>query len=264
VATAAQYTGAWKRAVVGVPKVPLKPGADPAHAGNDTHTAADPSQGVAYWQQDTMVPAIPADWLGDQYTQLPTIHGVYDSTPQDHGHGLGVGHGESVAAVQAERVDWHGEELGATETRRYQPMNTREGTNNVVMVDDNANAGNSPGYPQTRYDRGVGVGSDPGARVGRRLFRWRDRTIDMHRWDPEGRAARARFAYSAPVQPAMPNGNQYVSEYPTQARFGEHGIGTPDQFVTPVERRSPREWGEMQTTDGYTAATDFGLRSWGL
>jgi hypothetical protein len=259
-----QYTGAWKRAAVGVPKVRLKPDPDPRHAGTDTHGAADPGTQPAYWVQDTMVPAIPQDWLGDQYTQLPTIHGVIDLTPQDHGHGMGVGHGETTLEAQDIRTDWHGEDLGNVEAREYQPQNTREGSWNVVVLEDNRNDGNSPGYPQTRYDRGVGVASDPFARTGRRILRWRERTIDMHRWDPEGRAAVARFAYSAPAQPAMPNGNQYTSPEPTLVRFGQAGVGTPDQYVTPVQRRSPRPWDETQTADGFTGGTGYGLTQWGL
>lgn len=260
------YSGAWKRAVVGRPPVRLKPDADPRHAGTDSHDAADPGAGVAYWQADTIVPAIPPEWMGDQYVQMPTMqHLAFDATPRDHAEGGGAGWGQSTLAAQDIRTDDHARDFGAVEAREYNPQATREGTHTVVILDDDQNAGNSPGYPQTRYDRGVGVASDPYARVGRRTFRWRDRVIDMHRWDPEGRASAARFAYSAPAQPAMTNGNQYVSASPTLARFGQAGVGTPDQFVAPVQRRSPREWGESVTTDGASnLGESYGLTSWGL
>lgn len=253
------YTGAWKRATTDNATVRLKPDQDPEHA-NPT-----PNLGPVNWVADTIVPMIPAEWLGEQYTQLPTMTYVMDETPRDHADGGGVGHGMDTIEAQDERTYEHGVDYGATEARRWSPANTREGSYTVTVIEDNANEGNSPGYPQMRYDRGVGIGSDPHARVGKRIARWRDRTIDMHRWDAEGRASVARYAYSAPDQQAQTNGNQYTSPEPLYAdKQGANGIGSPDQFVVPMARRSPRPWDESMTADGVNPSNAYGLTSWGL
>lgn len=250
------YSGTWKRQSVTPTTVRLVPDADPEHA-----VPTDNEQ--ITWVSTVIAPMLPDSMVGDQYLQPPVPVMLVDRDVDDPAHGGGIRPGDSTYGAQDRRDRVHGEDLGAVDARRWAPTGSRDGSYNVRTLDDTPGMGDSSDWARARYESGVGAASDPHARTGRRIVRWRDRYIDMHRWESGPRATVARQAYTAP-QSAPLIGNQYVSPAPLFAQAGQHGIGTPDQFVWPEDRRAPRPWDEsgMAATDGNGGS--YGLTVWGL
>lgn len=236
------YTGAWRRTATTQPRVRLVPGPDPQHASPD----ANPN-GVD-WIQSAIAPSLPDDMIGDQYLIPPSPLLLVDADVDTH---EGTGN--------------HAADLGSSDVRLYQPVASRDGGYHVAIIEDTPGMGDSPDTPRQRFEQGVGISQDPYARLGRRIARWRDRYVDMHRWGPEMRPALVKNAYAAVQSPPVSDGNQYTSPTPLVAQFGDYGVGTPDQLIWPVERRSPRPWDESATTDGSELSeAAYGLGVWGL
>jgi hypothetical protein len=264
------YSGTWKKTAVTQPDVPLVQAADPSHGFTGHESVYDPNLNEN-WVDDTLAPGLTSDLLGDQLLQLPTYGGPVDRST-DTGH-EGDGDGQTYPMSTLTAQDYRGQvmdaDLGSVEARRWRPVDARDGAYHVVVLDDVPGDG-TPGTAQNtlRQITGVGAANSPDARVGRKIKRWRDRWIDMHRWDPEERASVLRYAYTAPAKQEQDRitglGDQYVSPFPTLAMYGAEGIGTPDQFVTPSQRRAPRPWDEAMTDNGYATGGDYGLGTWGL
>jgi hypothetical protein len=247
----------WAAARRAQPDVPLVPGTDPEHA------TPGPDEQVT-WVADTMVATLPPELVGDQLLQLPAIGGPVDRDPHDPMLGQGGGH-YTDAENRAVMGPYHRADPGTVASRRWQPPGSRDGAYHVDVVPDPhpASDGTSPQTLVVREQTGYGTPLDPGARLGQRIQRWRDRWIDRHMWGVEPHPAYVRNAYTGRGVPAGPR-SQYSSPYPTNQWSGKGGIGTPDQLVMPTERRVPRPWGEDQTTDPTTGAPDQALGSWGL
>lgn len=255
------YTGAWKKRAVARTAAPLVGQRDPEHERPTDNLAP------VDWRSSVIAPDLPPGQLGDQMLQLPTIHGLADATPRSghEGDGYGHGHGDTTRRAQADAHDVHARDLGAVDARKWVPVAARDGKWTAALVDGQRWQGNSPETTSAIADTGAESALDPWARVPRRVVRWRDRKIDMHRWDAQERAALTKQAYTAPPSPGSLGAR--MSRAPLYAQAGQDGIGTPDQFVAPVLPRSPRPWSESMTTDGAEqpgAATDFGLGAWGL
>jgi hypothetical protein len=257
----ATYTGAWKRSTIVEPKTRLVQPTDPQHL------EPDPNPGQPRnWVADTLMPSLPDELLGDQLLQLPLLtSGPIDRTPEDHAYGMGRGAAQTTFQSQDERGEWHGDDRGAVEARRYIAAGSRDGSWNVDIIADTNNVGDSPQTVARRNLTGLEhPENDPYARRAQRIWRWRDRWIDRHMWGAEYRPVRIPNAYTAPAQAPQSNGDQYTSPAPTLAWSGRAGIGSGDQFVTPQERRTPRPWDEPMTTDAIGGTSNFGLGSWGL
>lgn len=236
----------------------LQPGPDPQHLDPDPN----PVPGQIDWRQDTLVPTLPAELMGDQWLQLPVPGGPLDLEPESHDYGPGAGPGLTEMQSREVMAPWHGADRGAPAARRWQRAPTRDGAYHVNVVADEASEA-SPSTVALRETAGVGVAHDPHARRGYRIQRWRERFIDMHRYGVQKRPVYIRNAYTPPVQPGQVT--QYTSPFPTLGWSGQGGIGSPDQWRVAQERRTPRPWDEAMTTDGtLTGGLDQGLGRWGL
>jgi hypothetical protein len=267
---ATKYSGAWLRQTSAtLPHPFVVTPADADHGAATEHAALAPG-GFANWQQDTLVPTLPVELMGDQLLMLPVPGTVArDWTPITHdGDNTGQGHGLDVLQAQDIRTQMTDEDLGGYSSRRYQNPGGQDGSYHAVTTYDNDNDGDSPDTPALRFNSGVSEPSDPFARTGKRIVRWRERVIDKHMWEDEYRASPVRNAWTPPNAAPQQNGNQYASPYPFYGYNGQYGIGSPDQFLTPVTRRSPQQWDVSMTTDGTEqqaqAQTGFGLTPWGL
>jgi hypothetical protein len=197
--------------------------------------------------------------LGEQYAPAGTVPAVVDRDVSTH-DGTGRRPAVPTLAAQDERTDAHARDLGSVDARRIQPAASRDGSWHVAVIDDVPGEGNSPDYAR-HAESGVGAVRDPHARIGRRIVRWRDRWIDMHRWEPEGRPHVVRTAYHAADVPGGADLGPRVSPEPLYARAGQ--VVPDDRMVWPVERRSPRPWDEVGLLDGVSSG-DGGLTVWGL
>jgi hypothetical protein len=257
----AGYQGTWRRAAVNQSKTRLVPPPDPQHETPD----ANPN-GVD-WEQSVFAPMLPLEMVGDQYLVPPTMVTLVDRDVDTHDpHPCDAGEGPlDTLAAQDLRTAEADRDRGASASRLWTPVKSRDGTFTVTIIPDVPGQGDQPDAPRQRFEQGVGVAQDPYARAGRRIARWRDRWVDMHRWNVEYRPHLVKTAYPALTAPPVPGGNQYNSPAPTEAQFGAAGVGTPDQLVWPVERRAPRPWDESATTDGSElAGAGYGLTTWGL
>lgn len=260
-----RFSGAWARkASVTAPLVPLEAERDPEHL-NPTDNI-DVVVGVPLWVSTAPAPHLPDALVTDPYgTPIATGGGPIDHTPDDPQYGPGAGHGQTVAEAQAVRTKWMSKDDGAVAARQWQATTDRDGSPKLDLIPDVDYAGDSP--DTLRHQRsGIGEpGQDPYARRGRRLWRWWDRVIDMHRWDVSFRPKYLKTASTAQVQP--PGGQtQYDSPWstPSAARV------SPDAWVPAQMRRTPaNDWASPMAVDGAVnnvagGVSDFGLTSWGL
>ncbi len=251
------YSGAWVRQSTTRPNVPLQAPTDPEHL-NPTEGEDHPGQ-LALWQNQAPAPVLPTVMEGGQYEQPSVPAGPLDMTPADPSFGAGVGPGLTTLEAQEVRGALMGLDLGAYAAHRYMAGVDRDGAPHVQVIDDVDYQGDSP---QTlEYQRsGLGTPNDPFARRGRRIKRWYDRFIDMHRYDVELRPKYSRYAATVATQNPVQNGTQLTSPFPA---FVDRA-GTADSFVTPQDRRTPAPWDQAATTDGTGQGSMFGLGSWGL
>lgn len=251
------YAGAWKtRTQQPVPAAPLVPGLDPDHL----HPTDDQDPNYV---DSTGQPGLPVDIEGGQYEQLTSVPVLYlDRTPTDHE--WGVGDLPGVTQGQARRVGNTMREIdfGAVAAKEYENPGRREGTYEVLRVQNGDEDGASPETVNIRWDTGVGSPYDADARSNIRITRWRDRFIDMHWWATEWRALPDNTAKTAPELP-------YVADRTasTVSPYKGNLVEDPRNWQTPQERRGVRQWDDSMTTDGTDqplAEMAFGLSTWGL
>lgn len=258
-ATYSRYASWGRKAATPTPLVPLKPPVDPEHL---TPTEDDPDRyGNALWQESAPgAPYLPDDMVAVPVGSPVGGGGPVDHTPEDHSYGVGVSPGLTQAESRALMLPWHEDDQGAVAARQWQPTTDRqpgEGPHAAVLYDTPGD-GDSPETLQ--YERtGVGQSIDPFARVGKRIKRWWDRYIDMHRYGVEYRPMVIRNAYTGREQPPVPDGTQLDSPWPTPGPFR----ATADAFVNPQLRRTPSPWDEPLTTDGM-GTSELGATVWGL
>ncbi len=260
-----RFAGAWARkASVTAPIVPLEPDRDPEHL-NPTDNP-EVVVGQPLWVASATAPGLPAAFVTAPYgTPVAAGGGPIDHTPADPQYGPGAGSGQTVAEAQAVRTKWMSRDDGAVAARRWQPNTDRDGTPRLDLIADTDGAGDSPETVLLKRS-GIGVPeNDPYARTGRRLWRWWDRVIDMHRWDVSFRPKYLKTASTAQLQP--PGGvTQYDSPWPTPAAARV----SPDAWVAAQMRRTPAaDWASPIAVDGAVNnvvgnVNDFGLGSWGL
>lgn len=260
-----RFSGAWARkASTTAPIVPLEAERDPEHLNPTSNV--DVVVGVPLWVSTAPAPDLPVELTVDAYgTPISTGGGPIDRTPEDPNYGPGAGNGQTVAQAQAVRTEWMSRDDGAVAARQWQATTDRDGSPKLDLIQDADYAGDSPSTVMLQRS-GIGVPeNDPYARTGRRLWRWWDRVIDMHRWDVSFRPKYLKTASTAQQQP--PGGQtQYDSPWvtPSAARV------SPDAFVAPQMRRTPApDWATPIATDGAANnvvgnVNDFGLTSWGL
>jgi hypothetical protein len=251
-----QYSGAWRRTVIPVSKVPLKPGIDPEHARPaDT---PDPN-----WTDGTGAPQLPTEWSSGQYLQDNVPSAYSDQTPVDHTIGLGFLPGVTQAEAAQLGGSARSQDFGASDVRDYKRPNYQEdGSTHGVIVNTDLQ-GASPA--DLKYDeKGVGVGLDPYARSNTHITHrpTGPATYDMRWWNEQMRPRYAHNAVGSKVAPAVPNRTQLNPD------SGRGTILRPDNWAAPVLRRSNPGWDQPATTDdttqAYAAGGDFGLGSWGL
>lgn len=252
------YAGAWKKATIDQrgQAEPLVAPLDPAHLSPHD----DPDLNYVD-ESGNLMPGLPDDLIGGQYEQ-PSVPVLYlDRTPEDPEFGPGDQPGISYAQARALAGQWQQIDTGAVAAREYESPGRREGTYEVIRVQNGDNAGDSPETVGLRWDTGVGSPTDFAARNNTRIQRWRDRWIDMHWWTEEMRPLPVANAKTAPYLPFV---GQRTSS--TVSPYEGNLITDPDNWQVPQERRAPRDWDEQLTTDGtdYDQATDFGLTVWGL
>lgn len=249
------YRGAWGKATRTNLVTPLHQPLDEAHSNPDVE--------VPDIEVDTTgAPTLPMDLIDGQYLQPPVTGGPLDMTPMDHSVGVGAQPGVSLDVAREIGVLAHEVDMGSVESRLEDvpQTGTRLGEYHVEDVRTLPNNGDSPDFPEIRYDSGVGVASDPFARSSWRIQRWTDGEIDWHRWATEYRPRFLRnsngsMAYAPPAVGA-----------PWLSPFGSGEIVYQDDYQPSQERRAPRGWDEQDTVDvvGVPMAADFGLPTWGL
>lgn len=242
--------------------VPLKPPVDPEHL----HPTDNPDTvvGMPLWFQSDSAPTLPDALTSEGYGTPVGGGGPLDHTPRDPEFGVGGGHGQTTLEAQAIRGELHGADYGAVAVHAYEPMTDRDGQPHVAILYDTPGDGDSPATLQLKRT-GVGQPNDPYARTGKRQKRWWDRIIDMHRYTPEYRPMYLRNAHGSVEMPATPHGMQLDSPYIANGPF----LATPDNFVSPQERRTPVPWDQPLMGDGSAqqltgVVNSYGLPSWGL
>jgi len=191
------------------------------------------------------------------------VEGLYlDRTPLDPQWGVGDLPGVDQAQGRAIGTAMRELDYGAVAAERYENPGRREGTYEVMRVQNGDEDGASPDTVAIRWDTGVGSPFDLDARSNIRITRWRDRFIDMHRYGVEWRSLPDAFAKTAPELPYVP---QRTAS--TVSPYQGNLVTDPRNWQTPQERRGTRAWDETTTTDGTDqplADQAFGLTSWGL
>jgi hypothetical protein len=209
------------------------------------------------WYQDTRVPSLPDVLDGEQGGPGYAGGGPVDLTPWDHGDGGPRGNGLTTEEAQEIRSVYHEIDQGSYAAHTWNVQAARDGEYNVDVVPDMVGDGTSP-ETLTYQVQGVGAPTDPYARPGRRIQRWRDRFIDRHFWEASSGPTATRNAYTAPAKAAQGNGNQTTSPYEANT------IRLTDQFVAPQNRITPRPWDQPITTTGDLGTNEAGLPTWGL
>lgn len=211
--------------------MPLNPAIDPEHL-----TPTD-DQGAQPWVSTVAAPSLPAMFTGEPFaTPVSVGGGPVDATPLDHADGVGVGAGLTLEQSQALSGSLHAQDRGAVAAHAYHPSVDRDGTPRIEISADGIGDGDSP---QTLALKRTGTDVDPLARRGKRMKRWYDRKIDMHRFDVE---FRPRY-----VKSATPGGS-------TDMRPSD------DAFVAPLVRETPTSWAPPAPPVDHFS----GLPSWGL
>lgn len=257
----AAYTGAWTRLTRPSVSVPIVAALDPGHSTPE----ADPNNpsGPHRWNQDGTAPTLDPS-LASETAADPVLApgGPVDMTPWNHQDGTGYGSGLDEVQAQAIRAVANQKDVGAPLAHTTQvAVIERDGTPHLAELADANGSVDSPETVKINQVTGVGSPYDPNARAGvRNTKRWYDRFIDMHMFVSHPQPDYPAVAYTPSQQPA--GTSQYVSPYPTLIN-----TSTPDQFVTPQERRTPPVLDTGNTTDGTETPVGsdlFGLPSWGL
>ncbi len=254
------FSGAWAR-LVQSPQAPLVTDRDPEHTtptGAPEFVAETPD-----WRSTAPAPDLPDDIAGETPdAAMATGYGPVDHTPESHDFGVGIGAGLTTLESQDRMAGWHNDDRGAPAALAYHAPIMRDGTPHVDLVYDTPGAGDSPGTLELERT-GVGAPSDGGnSHISKRTQRWYDRYIDMHRYPVTMRPVTPRFARPNPSVPAVPNGTQGDSPFPTAPGFWAI---TPDRWVVPTVRRTPEPWDQNMATDGTgQPAAGYGLSTWGL
>jgi len=262
---ATTYTGAWKVKAKARTVVPLVSERDPEHL---TPTATPEYEDMApLWMSTVDAPTLPGE-VGAQDAEAGTFPmglGPLDHTPDDPQLGIAGGNGMTLAQAQAQRGAAHSMDYGAVAAHAWNPMRDRDGTPHVDEIPQGPLNGDSP---QTLVLERTGLGqpNDPYARPGKRIQRWYDRYIDMHRYPVTYPPKTSKQARTAQVQPPVTDPTQYDSRYPTAAT---QWMGTQDRFVEPQLRREPVPWQQPGTGDATVdnvtgVSNDYGLGQWGF
>jgi hypothetical protein len=261
-----RYSG-WGKRTEQDPEAPLKPGTDTQHVFPDP--TPEWAAGIPpLWVNSAGAPMLPDEILAVQRARVPATGLDLDQTPVSHFYGRGTGPGLTTQEAQDIMGPWHNDDTGVVAYEASVPMvdrDDRAGSPSALIIDDQPGYGASPETLRFR-EEGVGAPYDGGvSRVGRRLQRWRDRYIEMHRYDTERRPVTPKTAYVSQAQPAATNPGQLDSPWPTSTTYY---AGPMDKFVPQVVRRIPRPSGEPLATDGAYQASEayqnYGLRTYGL
>jgi hypothetical protein len=262
-----KYAGAWNRRTqvdtVVVTQAPI----DPEHLTPTDNVEFSLGQTPA-WANTAPAPDVPDAVLDQQLQPLAAGFGPVDHTPIDHAYGMGTGPGLSTLEAQDYRMAWHMQDDGSVAAHQWNPMQDRDDRPGSPHVDFWPHAVGDGESPQTlQLERtGYGQPNDPEAPLGRWFRRWRDREMDMHRFDPSMRPVAPKYARPTPVQPAAQDGSQIAGPFPTAVSVH---LGPQDTFVPALVRRVPGPWDEALSSDGTAetmagAAGQYGLTTWGL
>lgn len=247
------------------PVVPLVPGIDPEHL-NPTANPEFDNESPMWSLGDGSAPTLPDEYYsGDGDAVIINAGGgPVDLTPRSHEYGIGTGHGLTDTEAQVIRNYAGNLDMGDMEVQQYVAMTDREPGSGpgVAVIEDVPGMGDSP-QTNALHITGVGGTDDVYARIGKRISRWWFRPWDMHRWEVGSRPMRYKTAYTAPNQPAVPDGTQYDSPFQTAA--GGWAEMQPDSFVAPQLRRTPEPWDQPITSDATPMSVDDGnaAQLWG-
>jgi hypothetical protein len=265
-----RYSGAWDRRTEAPEQVALKPQPDPQHLTPDP----DPNNTgfTPMWVNSAGAPLLPEEIeAATRARQLATGLGPVDNTPESHFYGRGVGPGLTTLEAQDVMGPYHEDDQGAVAAHAYVAMVDRDDAPGSPHADLTFGEPGNGASPESlrMLETGVGAPYDKGlSREGRWFRRWRNRTIDMHRYPVDMRPLTPRTAYIAPNQPAMSNDRRTQIDSPFATAATYHA-GPSDSFVQQVVRRQPRNWADPLSTDGTRdeaglAAQSYGLRNYGL
>lgn len=265
-----RFSGSWSKRSEAPEEVPLKPGLDSQHVTPDP----DPNNTgfTPMWVNSAGAPLLPEEIEAAMRARtLPTGDGPVDNTPESHFYGRGTGPGLTTLQAQDVMGPWHEDDQGTVAANAWVPMVDRDdapGSPHADLTFGTSGGGASPESVRM-LETGVGAPYDKGlSREGRWFRRWRNRTIDMHRYPVDMRPLAPKTAYIAPAMPAMADANRTQLDSPF-ATAATYAAGPNDRFVQQVVRRQPRNWADPLSTDGSrdeggAAAQSYGLRSYGL
>jgi len=256
--------GAWATRARSVQLAPLVTDRNPEHLNPSPDPNLPPGHTPTWQQSAGSVPTLPDEVVAREAEPvLATGWGPVDHTPDDRDYGLGAQPGLSTEANQAARGVWHGDDQGTVAATHYVHPVMRDGAPHAAWIDHEPEPVDSMG--QVEYQRmGVGAAHDPNAVRGKRLKRWYDRFIEMHRYPVEMRPYDPRYAKPTAAR-AGGVVDQTMSPYPNaSAQYS----GPADRFLLPQMRRTPDNWVESQIQDGSAetvmmTAEGYGLGSWG-
>lgn len=245
-------SGAWKVATLRQRGEPLVQPRDPAHSQPVDEQDAD-------FVDTTGAPHVPLYWDDNGLFQpLPAPSPFVDTTPQSHGFGVGDQPGIDQGDARELAAYAHNVDRGTFAATHYAAPGDYVGAYSVLRVRNHDNVGDSPAMQDLAERTGVGTPTDPDARRNVRIQRWRDQPIDMHWHGVQMRPLPVANARTAQPLPVVAHRQPWVSP------FGAHTIDHPDNWETPQERRTPRNWAEGTTGDGTAEPAMFGLGTWGM
>jgi len=245
---------------------PLVTPRDPEHLNPSPDPNLPPGHTETWKQSAGLVPTLPDEVVArsDAEPVMATGWGPVDHTPADRDYGLGAQPGLSTLQNQDLRGVWHSDDQGTVAATTWTAAKQRDGAPHAAWIPHSTEPVDSMG--QVEYQRmGVGAVHDPNAVHGKRLKRWYDRFIEMHRYPVELRPYDPRSAHATVARGAPAAGDHTMSPYPNAS--AEYS-GPLDRFLMPQTRRTPENWVASQITDGSSdtvagVADSYGLGSWG-
>lgn len=258
------YAGAWRRGAAQLAVPQYASTRDPEHL-NPTPSPEYEGMPQPEWVSTVEAPSLPGEVEGGDLDDSSLPQGLpLDHTPDTPDFGYGVGPGLSLNdAIEVRAASQ--QDFGAVAAHRWTDTFDRDATPGTEFVPNLPGNGASPETVAITETAGVGAPYDGGnSRMGRRLKRWFDRRIDMHRFETTYPPHLPKHALVTPVQEA-PKPNQFTQAGPTVVA---NPTMSPDQFVLPFARREPVPWLQPSTQDGTVdnvvgMADEYGLGSWG-
>lgn len=206
------------------------------------------------WQNAPEQPPLaPTEIVDHTGYALDAAPGGLVFNPAPHDQGVGYGAGLSFNESRAENESARNTDDGSIAWRKHEPPAWFDGFYHVDRMvnplnnDEGLRPAGTPDIPSSPgMSQGLNRAEYPNRRQGHYITRWRDRIFERRNWGVEFRPIVTPNAYTAPVQEANADRNQYVSPFGASQNANVRLV----QSVAPQLRRSPTPWDESITTDG--------------